>query len=245
MLGKLGEPYGGYPEPLRTNIIRGQQPIHGRPGAAMPPLDFAALEEDLKRKHGVVRDVDVMSAALYPKVYDEYREYRTRFSDVSQVPTRYFLAAPAVGEELNVEIERGKTLVVKLTAVGALDGEGHREVFFELNGQPRSSRVRDRAADAPKAEREKAVATDPGSVGAPMPGSVIELRIATGRGVSPGTPLVVLSAMKMETVVSAPVGGVVRRIAVAVGDTLAAGDLLVEIAAAQQDRAVDLNPSRW
>jgi pyruvate carboxylase len=235
MLGKLGEPHGGYPEPLRTRILKGQPKIVGRPGSTMAPLDFAALAQELEQKHsGPIRDVDVVSAALYPKVFDEYREYRARFSDVSRVPTRYFLAPPCVGDELAVEIERGKTLVIKLTAVGAQDEDGYREVFFELNGQPRSTRVRDHAADTPKAAREKAVASDPGSVAAPMPGTVIELRVAPGETVAAGAPLVVLSAMKMETAVAAPLAGVIQRVAVAQGDVLQAGDLLVEIHAPAQ-----------
>ena len=101
----------------------------------MPPADLDALERALVEKHGSnIRDVDVLSAALYPAVFDAYRKFRDEFSDVSLVPTRYFLAAPEVGEEFTVEIELGKTLVVKLTAVGALDPEGYREVFFEGEG---------------------------------------------------------------------------------------------------------------
>jgi pyruvate carboxylase len=232
MAGMLGEPHGGYPEPLRTRVLKGQTPIAGRPGASLEPFDFEARAAELRAKHpGEIRDVDVLSSALYPKVFDDYRDFRERYSDVSMIPTRYFLEAPEIGKELTVEIERGKTLVVVLTAIGAIDESGHREVFFELNGQPRRVRVRDRSVEAAVAEREKANPENPGAVGAPMPGTVIELKVAEGDSVTMGAPLVVLSAMKMEMVVAAPVSGEVKRIAVGEGDVLAAGDLLVEIAA--------------
>src|SRR5690606_27483708 len=130
-----------------------------------------------------LREVDVMSAALYPKVFAEYRAFRDQYSDVSVVPTRYFLAAPELNHEFTVEIERGKTLVIKLTAVGALDREGYREVFFELNGQPRRVRVRDRSVKAEVAEREKADPANKGSVGAPMPGTVIEVKVSEGQAI--------------------------------------------------------------
>jgi len=231
MRGMLGEPHGGFPEPLRTQVLKGQKPIQGRPGASLEPCNFGALEAELVVKHGkTIRDVDVVSAALYPRVFDDYRAFREEFSDVSMVPTRYFLAAPEVGAELAIEIERGKTLIVVLTAVGELDANGNRQVFFELNGQPRRVRLRDRSVEIDAAVREKADPNAPGSVGAPMPGTVIELRVAAGDEVDVGDPLVVLSAMKMETVVASPVAGAVARITVAAGDVLQPGELLLEIA---------------
>jgi pyruvate carboxylase len=228
--GHLGEPVGGYPELLRSRVLRDEAPLIGRPGASLPSFDLAGLEAQLQAKWGPrIRPVDVLSASLYPKVFDEYMEFRDKFSDVSVLPTRAFVAPLRRHEEISVEIERGKTLVVKLMAVGELDDSGEREVFFELNGQPRSIRVPDAAAEATTVVHEVADADDPGSVGAPMPGVVIELRVEVGSRVNAGDALVVLSAMKMETVVSAPVSGRVRRLAVEAGDSLAGNDLLLEI----------------
>jgi pyruvate carboxylase len=228
--GHLGVPHGGFPEPLRSKILRGQPPIEGRPGASMPDLDFTSLEHELRSKWGShVRDVDVVSAALYPQVFDEYMAFRREFSDVSLLPTRNFIAAMKLGEEVSFEIERGKLLIVKLTALGDVRSDGQREVFFELNGQPRSILVADSSVTAEVVRRERAKHDDPGSIGAPMPGVVIELRTQPGATVKVGDALVVLSAMKMETAVAAPITGVVRRLAVAAGDSLAAGDLLLEI----------------
>ncbi|MFO7564960.1 MAG: pyruvate carboxylase [Enhygromyxa sp.] len=232
--GHLGVPYGGFPEPLRSKILRGQPAIEGRPGASMPALDFEALERELRAKWGrYVRDVDVVSAALYPQVFDEYMTFRREYSDVSLLPTRNFIAPMKLGEEVNFEIERGKLLIVKLTAIGDVREDGQREVFFELNGQPRSLLVADASSTTEVVKRERAKPDEPGSIGAPMPGVVIELRTKPGATVAIGDALVVLSAMKMETIVSAPVAGVVRRIVVEAGDSLSAGDLLVEISPAE------------
>lgn len=235
MAGKLGQPYGGFPEPFRTHVLKGEPRMDGRPGATLPPRDFDHLAQELRDKHGpAIRDQDVMSAALYPKVFDEYRSFREQYADVSVIPTRFFLAAPEVGDEFNVEIEKGKTLVIKLTAVGALDKHGNRDVFFELNGQPRRVQVRDRSARAEVEAREKADPAREGSVGAPMPGTVIDIRVAVGDEVAASDPLVVLSAMKMETVVASPVAGVVSRIAVEADAQLSPGDLIAEIDEAPQ-----------
>jgi pyruvate carboxylase len=150
---------------------------------------------------------------------------------VSVLPKRLFLAPLEVDEEVSVEIERGKTLIIKLRAVGELDPDGTRLVYFELNGRPRSIRVRDEAAAATQVARERADASDPGSIGAPMPGVVIDVRTQRGAVVAEGAPIVVLSAMKMETIVASPRAGKVERLAVVVGDSVAAGDLLAHVEA--------------
>ncbi len=228
--GQLGEPYGGFPEPFRTHALRGREPVHGRPGASMPPLDLDVLAEALRQQHGAgIRDVDVLSAALYPQVFAEYQAFLASFSDVSVLPTHAFLAPLRLGEEVSVEIERGKTLIIKFITMGELAVDGTREVFFELNGRPRAIRIHDEAAAATSVTRPKADVTRPGSLGAPMPGVVWAIECAVGQKVRAGDPLVVLSAMKMETIVAAPIAGVVQSIAVAQGDSIAAGDLLCEI----------------
>ncbi|MEX1361875.1 MAG: pyruvate carboxylase [Nannocystaceae bacterium] len=225
--GYLGEPYGGFPEPLRTKVVRGRETFEGRPGATLAPLDFGALETTLRDQHGPrIRDVDVLSAALYPKVFDEYIRFRVEHSDISVLPTRQCFAPMSIGEEASIEIERGKTLIVQLTAVGEVDEDGTRQVFFLLNGRMRTIRVRDVAASTKVVVRERADVADPGSIGAPMPGLVVELRTKVGAVVEAGAPLVVLTAMKMETVVASPIAGTVARLAVAAGDDLKAGDLL-------------------
>jgi pyruvate carboxylase len=230
--GYLGEPYGGFPEPLRTRVLHGKSTVTGRPGASLEPVDFDALRRKLRDVHGPhVREVDLLSAVMYPKVFEEFFAFRELHSDVSVLPTRQFLGPLEVGEEFEIEIERGKTLIVWLTAVGELRDDGTREVWFMLNGRPRSIRVRDEKSAKAVVIRERADAANPGSIGAPMPGVVLEVRAKTGATVPVGAPLVVLSAMKMETVVASPIAGKLDRLAVAVGDTLTAGDLIAQISA--------------
>ena len=228
--GRLGQPYGGFPEPLRTRVLKGRKPIDGRPGATLAPLDLDALGQALFEEHGpVIRDHDVMSAAMYPQVFREYRTFRTEHGDVSRLPTRQFLVPLKMGEELMFDIEKGKTLVIVLRTIGELDEDGNRRVFFELNGQPRAVTVADRAAKKTVKVRERAKVGEASSIGAPMPGTVIDVRVKDGASVKKGDALCVLSAMKMETVVAAPFAGTVARIAVQKSDVLKAGDLLLDL----------------
>jgi pyruvate carboxylase len=190
------------------------------------------LLKTLQDKHGdKVKEVDAISAALYPKVFDEYRKVIAQYGDLSIIPTRYFLSPPEPTEEFSVELEPGKRLFVKYLACGPLNHHtGKRDVFFELNGSPRVVAVHDKHAATEHVERERADPTaGPGEVGAPMSGVVVELRVHEGAHVKDGDPICVLSAMKMETIVASPVTGVVSRIAVKMNDSLSAGDLICRI----------------
>ncbi|KAI8050896.1 pyruvate carboxylase [Syncephalis plumigaleata] len=230
--GHLGQPVGGFPEPLRSNIIKGLPPIDGRPGASMEPFDFEGLRSKLEKTHNgrQVRDVDLISAALYPKVYEEFQSTVEKYGDLSILPTQYFLAKPHVNEEFEVELEPGKMLIIKLLAIGPLNVHtGMRDVFFELNGETRMVGIEDKGAAVEHVQRVRADTNEPGDVGCPMSGVVVEVRVKEGVHVNDGDPICVLSAMKMETVVSAPVSGRVERIVVAANDSLVAGDLIAHI----------------
>ncbi|ORX39241.1 carbamoyl-phosphate synthase L chain, ATP binding domain-domain-containing protein [Kockovaella imperatae] len=228
--GYLGQPYGGFPEPLRSNIIRGKEKIDQRPGLGMKPLDFAKIKAELKQKYGNhISDYDVNSYCMYPKVFEEFQGFLEKYGDLSVVPTRHFLGKPQINEEMPISIEKGKTLTIKLLAVGPLNTEkGTRECFFELNGETRAVVIDDKNAAIEQVSREKAT-SDPGSVGSPMSGVVIDVRVKEGQDVKAGDPLCVLSAMKMESVVSSPVSGKVKRVLVKESDSIAQGDLTVEI----------------
>jgi pyruvate carboxylase len=231
MQGYLGEPYGGFPEPLRTKILKGMPKVEGRPGASMPSLDLDKLKSDLIDVHGnQVRDTDVMSAAMYPSVCKDFLNFRSKYGPVDKFGTRIFLTGPKVGEEFEVSIEKGKTLHIKTLAMSEdLTKTGEREVFFELNGQLRSVFIRDKTAAKEMHIHPKADKGLRGSVGAPMPGTVIDLRVKKGDRVEKGMPLVVLSAMKMEMVVQAPVSGIVQSIDIAKDMKLEGDDLLLTI----------------
>lgn len=228
--GYLGQPVGGFPEPLRSHVIRNKPRIDERPGTTMQPLDFRKIKQELRAKFGKhITDVDVSSFAMYPKVFEEYQGFLNKYGDLSILPTRYFLGKPTVGEEMHISIEKGKMLIIRLMAVGSLiEGQGVRDVWFEVNGEVRAIPVEDKNAAVDTVTREKATA-DPGSVGAPMSGVVIEVRVKEGQEVKKGDVLCVQSAMKMESAVSAPVSGHVARVVCNEGDSLRQGDLLVEI----------------
>jgi pyruvate carboxylase len=228
MRGGLGHPPGGFPEPLRTHVLKGTAPIQGRPGASLPAFDWEAAEREMETLAGSgVQRRDVVSYALYPKVLREYMEHRALHGDTSVLPTPAFFYGLRVGEEAWIDIEPGKTLIVKLLSVGEVEADGARQVTFELNGQPRSIRVFDEAAKVSGPKRRKATPGRRGEVGAPMPGRVIDLVTKVGEKVVAGQKLLVTEAMKLETVVKAPVGGLVREILSGAGESVEGGDLLV------------------
>jgi len=227
--GAIGIPHGGFPQPLQSQVVKDLPVFSGRPGAELPPLDLDAAMSNLRDKYGSeVSETDLMSWVMYPKVYEQYKADIDAFGDVGKLPTRAFIEPMDLGEEISVELEKGKTLGIALKAVGKMDPKtGIREVFFDFNGMPRSVRIEDRQAASTKISRPKAIQGDLGSVGAPMPGGVVETRVKVGDTVAAGDPMVVLSAMKMETVVAAPIAGKVGTLSVGAGDDVQAGDLLV------------------
>ncbi|KAK9476405.1 carbamoyl-phosphate synthase L chain, ATP binding domain-containing protein [Lipomyces japonicus] len=229
--GRIGQPYGGFPEPLRTRALRGKrEKIDERPGKSLPPIDFAAVRKDLEKKYGKIRETDIASHVMYPKVFEDYQEFTQKYGDLSVLPTRYFLSRPEIGEEFSVEIEQGKLLILKLLAVGPLSAyTGQREVFFELNGEIRQVTVDDKTASVDSISRPKADPSNPSHVGAPMSGVVVEVRVKEGTHVKKGDPIAVLSAMKMEMVISAQASGKVTDILIREGDSVDGADLIARI----------------
>ncbi|XP_065159074.1 pyruvate carboxylase, mitochondrial isoform X3 [Atheta coriaria] len=229
--GWIGQPYGGFPEPFRSKVLRNMPRIEGRPGASMEPLDFGKLKDELRASVPAdfpVTDKDIMSAALYPKVTKDFLSFVSEYGPVTHLDTRMFLTGPKVGEEFEVSIERGKTLGIKTLAVAEdLTENGEREVFFELNGTLRSVFIKDNEARKEMHIHPKAVKSDPKQVGAPMPGEIIDIRVKKGDRITKGQPLVILSAMKMETVVQSPVDGVVGSVDIKMGMKLEAEDLIL------------------
>eukprot|EP00118_Oscarella_pearsei_P021380 m.239737 g.239737 ORF g.239737 m.239737 type:complete len:1193 (+) comp40184_c1_seq10:71-3649(+) len=234
MQGKLGQPYGGFPEPLRTKILKGKPTVDGRPGAHLEPINFDHLKRELNdefsHSNREFSDSDVMSAALYPQVFREFAHFRDDFGIVRNLPTRIFFEGPQIGEEFEVELEEGKTITIRALAVGDTLPSGYREVFFSMNGQTRSVLVMDKkVSEEDISARPKADRARPGSVGAPMPGKILEVLVEEGQTVEKGDSLMVIVAMKMETVVSAPCSGKVSKVTVEGGNTVNSGDLLIEI----------------
>ncbi len=236
--GRLGQPPGGFPRALQKRILRGRKPLRGRPGASLPPADFAATRRDLEKQVGrPVDERELLAFLLYPRVFPEFAAHQAKYSDTSVLPTPVFFYGMEAGEEISVEIEPGKTLIIKYLTVSDLHPDGNRLVFFELNGQPREVMVADRSVAGEFRTHPKADADNPHQVGAPMPGLVISVPVAPGEQVAPGQKLCTLEAMKMETTVYAEIAGRVEEVLVRPGTQVEAGDLLVRFQEAEDERA--------
>ncbi|MGF1620232.1 MAG: pyruvate carboxylase [Rhodomicrobiaceae bacterium] len=229
--GGLGRPPGGFPKALQAKVLKDEAPLQGRPGATMPPVDLeAARREAQEQMPGVkVDDEDLCSYLMYPKVYLDYMGRRRNYGPVRQLPTPTFFYGMEVGEESFVDLEPGKTLVIRLLAVGETDEDGMVKVFFELNGQPRTAVVPNRSVAAGLKAHPKAEEGNPDHVAAPMPGVIASIAVEEGKRVRPGDLLLTIEAMKMETAIRAERGGVVKRLLAKPGAQVDAKDLLIEI----------------
>lgn len=227
--GRLGQPPGGFPPALQKKILRDRKPMTVRPGELLPPADFDALRTELTKKLGrPATDLDINSHLMYPKVFSDLVNHQNSYSDTSILPTTAFFYGMEPGEELSIEMEPGKTLIVKFQTVGDAHTDGVRQVFFELNGQPREVAVIDRKLGAETVrKRAKAEVGNPLQVGAPMPGSVVSIVVNIGENVAVGQKLLTLEAMKMETTLYAERAGRIAEVAVAPLTQVQAGDLLI------------------
>ena len=226
--GELGQPVGGFPEELQRKVLKGAEPITDRPGSVMEPADLEAERIAAERKTGrVVSDRALASYLMYPEVTVDYVRHEREFGTVGALPTATFLYGMEPGEEIAVDIERGKTLIIQFRAVSEPDEEGVCTVFFELNGQPRTVKVVDRSRATAKAAHPKADSGNPNHVGSPMPGLVIGVAVSEGQSVARGDVLMSIEAMKMETAVLAERDGLIERIVTPIGTHVDAKDLLV------------------
>ncbi|HYO10537.1 MAG TPA: pyruvate carboxylase [Tepidisphaeraceae bacterium] len=242
MQGHLGFPEGGWPKVLQKIILDGanEKPLKGRPGTKLPKVDFSAKKQELiDKQHHEPRDIDVMSYVMYPQVYLDYQKHVRAYDNTSVLPTPAFFYGLQTGEEISVEIEPGKTLIIKYLTTGDLREDGTRTVFFELNGQPREVVVPDRSAEGILHKHPKAEADNPNHVGAPMPGKVSNVAVKKGEAVKAGQRLLSIEAMKMETAVYSPRDAKVADVPVGAGSTVSAGDLLVVL------EGSDTGPSLW
>ncbi len=231
MRGNLGQPPGGWPEALQRKVLKGEKPLTTRPGASMQPVDLEAtraeLAQKLDRTH--VDDEDLNGYLMYPKVFLDYAARHQNYGPVRTLPTRNFFYGMEPGDQISVEIDPGKTLEIRLQAISETDDKGEVRVFFELNGQPRNIRVPDRARAASIVARPKADSSNPGHVGAPMPGVVASVAASVGAPVRAGDLLLTIEAMKMETAIHADSDGTVKAVHVTPGQQIDAKDLLIEM----------------
>ncbi len=224
--GKLGIPYGGFPEKLQQIILRGQKPhLESQP----ENVDFEEVKMEMKEKHIPTREEDVSSYCIYPKVFSDYMDRYHKYGDLSLLDTPTYFFGMKVGEEIRINIDEGKMLLVRLDNVTKPDLEGNRELQFELNGMPREIKIHDAHVAESANTSRKADKDVPGEVGATLSGSVVKLLVEKGSSVKKGDPVIVTEAMKMETTITAPMDGIVSEIHVKAGQRIESGDLLMVI----------------
>ncbi|HEY2027815.1 MAG TPA: pyruvate carboxylase [Myxococcales bacterium] len=225
--GRLGQPPGGFPKDIQAAVLKGMPVLKGKPSDGMPPVDLDQLAEDLSKKHGrPIARHEAVSAALYPRVLDDYFQQQAKFEDISILETPAYFYGIELNQEINVELEPGKTLVITLDALGDPDDEGCVTVYFSLNGHPRQVEVRDRSRASKTQGSRKAERDNPKHVGASMPGTVIGVHVKAGDKVAAGAPLITLEAMKMEMVVRSPRAASVQEVVPVLKSSVQAGDLL-------------------
>ena len=228
--GYIGQPYGGFPKELQEVILKGKEAITVRPGELLEDVDFDKLGKELSAKLGrPSTDLEVLSYALYPKVFEEYAVINKEFGDVSVIKTPEFLYGMRLGEEIEVEIEKGKTLIVKLVSIGEPQSDATRVLYFEMNGQPREVVIDDINVESDTVRNLKADTSNPAHIPATMPGTILQVAVAKGKKVKRGEHLLITEAMKMETTIQAPFDGIVKEIYVSEGESISTGDLLIEL----------------
>ena len=226
--GELGQPPGGFPKELQRKVLKNQPPLTDRPGEDLPPVDLEEARQAAEKGAGRhVNDCELVSYLMYPQVFQQYAAQKRRFGDVSILPTPVFFYGMEEDTECAVDIERGKTLIIRYLAVSEPDASGERKVFFELNGQPRLVHIEDRHAAKTAVANRKAEEGNPAHVAAPMPGLIVNVAVKAGARVAKGDALLSIEAMKMETQIHADRDCVVKEVVVNAGMRVDAKDLLL------------------
>lgn len=227
--GDLGQPYGGFPTALQQKILQGQTPLTQRPGEVLAATDLeAARREAEQRVDRQVSDEELASYLMYPEVFVEYADARRRFGDLTVVPTPVFFYGMEPGFETHIELDPGRTLIVRYLGVSEHHDDGQRTVFFELNGQPRQIKIEDHTQDVRRTPARKAEGGNPDHVGAPMPGLIAQINVREQDRVEKGDTLMVIEAMKMQTSIRAERDGVIGALHVQPGQQVDGKDLLAE-----------------
>ena len=229
--GMMGQPAWGFPEDLQRVVLKGEKPITCRPGELLPPVDFDAVRETMRpfMCGDEINMRAMLSYCLYPKVYEEYRQHRNEYGYIARMGSHVFFHGMALGETNQINIEEGKTLVIKYLGLGDLNEDGTRTVQFELNGQRREVAVPDRTAEVKGVQVTLADPADKSQVGASIPGMVSKVSVQPGDRVEANQVLGIIEAMKMETSVVARLAGTVEAIHVQEGDNVKAGQLLFTV----------------
>ncbi len=233
--GMMGQPEGGFPEKLQKLVLKGEEPITVRPGELLPSEDFDKIEKYLKEKYKFnPSKKDILSYALYPDVFEDFIKHVLEYGEVRLMGSDVFFHGLAEGETSEIEVAEGKIMVVQLIEIGKLDSEGYRTLDFEINGNRREIKIKD------KTERivsnlgtgTSSKMADPSNkqeIGSSIPGTIIKILVKEGQEVKEGESLVVVEAMKMETNMVSSCNGIVESILVSEGQQVKTGELLVKI----------------
>ncbi|NBI07739.1 pyruvate carboxylase [Senegalia massiliensis] len=230
--GMMGQPKGGFPEKLKKLVLKDKESIDCRPGELLPPVDFEEIEKHLKENFRIEPTKrQLLSYALYPKVFSEYLKYIKDEGDFSRMGSDIYFHGLTVGETSEIEIEEGKILVVKLIQIGKLDNEGYRILSFEVNGNVREIKIKDKASNiiANEIFTQMADADNPLEVGASIPGTIYKVLVEEGQEVKINEPLIIIEAMKMETIINSPSKGIVGSILVKEQEQVKNGELLIKL----------------
>ena len=225
--GMMGQPAWGFPEDLQKVVLKGEEPITCRPGKLLPPVDFDRLEQEVRKFRDDPERKDLISYAMYPKVYEDFCRHRKEYGYITRMGSHVFFNGMALGETNKINIEDGKTLVIKYLGLGDHNDDGTINVQFELNGMRREVAVRDPNASEKTRQVVQADESDPRQVGASIPGMVSKIHVQPGDTVEENQVLMTIEAMKMETAVTARTAGKVREIRVKEGQAVKAKELLM------------------
>jgi len=232
--GDLGQPVGGFPKKIQELVLKGEKPYTERPNAHLEPIDFDTELEDFNRifSKGMGRDLEItdfLSYKLYPKVFTESYNHHVKYGNVMNIPTKNFFYGMEIGEEIMVELDKGKNVLISFVSITDPDDEGNVDVLFKVNGQLRNVVVKDKTVKVVKVENVKVEAGNSKQIGAPLQGLLSSILVKKGEKIEKNQPLFVIEAMKMETTVVAPVSGVVDKIQLEEGSLVKSEDLVVRM----------------
>jgi pyruvate carboxylase len=226
--GDLGQPYGGFPKELQKLVLKKEQPYTEKPNAHLKPIDFETQLKELHQKFDDKLTVeDLLSYIMFPKVFEDFYNFRKYFGRVEKLPTPSFYYPLVPNEEIIVKLDLGKNIIVKLRYVGEPNEEGFREVFFQINGQTRNVLVKDNSVKSVKVTNAKVNGSN--DIGAPLQGSLLKILVTEGEKIEKDTPLFIIEAMKMETTICAPKAGTVAKVVLKEKSMIEQGDCVIQL----------------
>jgi pyruvate carboxylase len=232
--GELGQPVNGFPKKLQKLILKDQKPFTDRPNAHILPVDFEKeyaefrkiFENNLGRK---IDFTDFLSYKLYPKVFTDAYNKHLKYDNLTNLPTKNFFYGMERGEEIAVELDKGKTLLITLDSVSKPNSVGIVTVYFKVNGQGRTVKVKDESIKVVTVQNTKADKNNASQIGAPLQGLLSTVLVKKGDAIVKNQPLFIIEAMKMETTITATENAVINKVFLKEGTMVNSDDLVVEL----------------